>query len=610
MNLDRRLLSLARDNRTTLALTVLTGFFGGILTIAQAYTLSTTVNGVFISGETLRQVANLLRALIFIIVGRALLVWMGELSAKHLAIRVKEDLRNRLFAHILNLGPSFTRAERTGELTAAATEGIEALDAYFSQYLPQLALSALVPLSVLIFVFPLDPLSGLILLLTAPMIPVFMILIGKGAEQITNRQYKTLSRLSAHFLDSLQGLTTLKEHGQSKAHARKIRAVSEEFSDATMKVLRVTFLSALVLELIATLSTAVIAVEIGLRLLYYKIEFEQAFFLLILAPEFYIPLRMLGLRFHAGMNGTSAARQIYAILELESGEESIENSTAPQLISSLSFSNVSYTYPDETVPTLQNISFEIEKGQKIALVGASGAGKSTLANLLLRFSRPSAGQVRIGGVPLDQIPAAAWREQIAWVPQKPFIFNTTIAENIRLANPNAEMDAVQAAAKNARLHDFIISLPNGYETRVGEAGSRLSGGEAQRLALARAYLKDAPILILDEPTSSLDPVTELALEESTKKLMEGRTVITIAHRLNTIFEADKILVLSHGELIEKGTHEELIARGEVYAGMVKGSKFKVESSRLNVKGPMPNAQPATFQPSNIQTFKQKKTGEL
>ena len=273
------------------------------------------INGVFLEGQTLAQVSDALRLLLIIIGGRALLAWLSDISANAVAVRIKTDLRERLFAHILALGPAYTRRERTGELTAAAVEGIEALDAYYSQYLPQLVVSALVPLSILIFVFPLDPLSGFVLLVTAPLIPFFMIMIGKGAEIVTKRQYETLSRLSAHFLDSLQGLTTLKVFGQSKAHAKNIAKVSDQFRDVTLGVLRITFLSALALELLATLSTAVIAVEIGFRLLYAKMEFREALFLLILAPEFYMPLRMLGARFHAGMSGTTAARRIYEILD-------------------------------------------------------------------------------------------------------------------------------------------------------------------------------------------------------------------------------------------------------------------------------------------------------
>ncbi len=603
MNLDRRLLTFLRDNRLTLAITILAGTLGGIFTIAQARTLSLAINNVFINGDTLQDITNFLRALLFIIAARALLTWIGEVSAKSLAVRIKTELRERLFAHIAKLGPAYTRGERTGELTAAAIDGIEALDAYFSQYLPQLALSAIISLSILIFVFPLDPLSGVILFITAPLIPFFMILIGKAAEALTHKQYTTLSRLSAHFLDSLQGLTTLKQFGQSKAHARSIEDASQQFSDVTLSVLRVAFLSALTLELIATLSTAVIAVEIGLRLLYYKIEFEQAFFLLILAPEFYIPLRMLGTRFHAGMNGTTAARKIFSILELETREKRSESSQNSIQFSILSSSNLSYTYPDDTTPALANITFSIEAGQKIALVGASGAGKSTLIQLILGFIRPSSGQLHVNERDLSQIPPEDWRQQIAWVPQNPFIFNTSIAENIRLGKPEADMESVQDAAKAAHLHEFISSLPNGYETRVGEAGSRLSGGEAQRLALARAYLKDAPLLILDEPTSSLDPVTEAALEASTRNLMAGRTTITIAHRLNTIRQADKILVLDGGKLVEVGTHDELIAKNGVYAKLVISGKSQMASGEIQVastKTQETHPPLSTFQPSNLQ----------
>jgi ATP-binding cassette subfamily C protein CydD len=292
--MHRRLLSLTRDSRTALFLTVLSGFLAGLLTIGQAYLISSTVNGVFLEGQTLANVAGWLRLILIIIAGRAFLTWVNEVSANAVAVKIKSDLRARLFNHILNLGPAYTRGQRTGELTTAAVEGIEALDAYYSQYLPQLVITALVPISILIIVFPLDLLSGIVMLVTAPLIPFFMIMIGKGAEIVTKRQYQTLSRLSAHFLDSLQGLTTLKLFGQSKPHAENIARVSDQFRDTTLNVLRITFLSALALELLATLSTAVIAVEIGFRLLYARMDFLEAFFILVLAPEFYLPLRMLG----------------------------------------------------------------------------------------------------------------------------------------------------------------------------------------------------------------------------------------------------------------------------------------------------------------------------
>ena len=575
--MHKRLLSLARDSRFSLALTVLSGLLAGLLTIWQAWLLSSTVDGVFLQGQTLAQVTGWLRLMLVIIAGRGLLTWVNEVSANAVAVHVKTDLRERLFAHIQALGPAYTRRERTGDLTTAAVEGIEALDAYFSQYLPQLVITALVPISILIFVFPLDLLSGIILLVTAPLIPYFMILIGKGAGIVTNRQYETLSRLSAHFLDSLQGLTTLKIFGQSKAHTRSIARVSDQFRDRTMAVLRITFLSALVLELLATLSTAVIAVEIGLRLLYAKMEFREAFFLLILAPEFYLPLRMLGARFHAGMAGTSAAKRIFEILDtpiekIRKRSSNRQSALLDSQIASLEFSNVSYTYPDESNPALSNINLNIRSSQHTALVGPSGAGKSTLISLLLGFIQPSSGEIHTTDThsAVRNLPPV---EQIAWVPQKPYLFHDTLAANIRLGNPEATDEQIIQAATAARLHEFIDSLPQKYETVIGEGGARLSGGQAQRLALARAFLKDTPILILDEPTSSLDPETETLLEESTHELMRGRTVITIAHRLNTVYQADQIMVLEKGQIIEQGTHAELLEKGGAYEGMVGTLQF-------------------------------------
>ncbi len=386
--MHRRLLALTRDTRSALTLTILSGFLAGLLTIWQAWLLSSSINNVFLEGQTLAQVTGLLRLILVAIGGRAFLTWLNEIAANAVAVRIKTDLRNRLFAHILNLGPAYSRGQRTGELTAAAVEGIEALDAYFSQYLPQLVVSTLVPISILVFVFPIDLLSGIIFLITAPLIPFFMIMIGKGAEIVTKRQYETLRLLSAHFLDSLQGLTTLKLFGQSKAQTQTIALVSDKFRDTTLGVLRVTFLSALALELLATLSTAVIAVEIGFRLLYDKMEFQPALFLLVLAPEFYMPLRALGARFHAGMSGTTAAKRIYEILDtkVDSGQWTVDSEQLTDEISSITFENVSFTYPNESAPALEDINLTIQRGQNIALVGPSGAGKTTLINLLLTFS--------------------------------------------------------------------------------------------------------------------------------------------------------------------------------------------------------------------------------
>ncbi len=545
----KRLLQFARRSQAALWATILAGFLAGLLTIWQAWLFSQTVVRVFLGGATYDQVRPLLAALAFAILMRALLAWGSQISAQAIASRIKNDLRALLLQHIDQLGPAYARNERSGSLSATLVHGIEALDAYYSQYLPQLALAALVPISILCFVFPLDWLSGLVLLITAPLIPLFMYLIGKAAERVTRKQYDLLTRLSAHLLDSLQGLTTLKRFGRSRAHIQTIASVSERYRDATLNVLRVTFLSALTLELLATLSTAIIAVEVGLRLLHARLTLEQGLFLLVIAPEFYIPLRMLGARFHAGMDGVSAARHIFAILDTPLPASPPTASPPPTPLAPLQFRDVHFTYPGQDHPALHNLSLTFAHGQHTALVGPSGAGKSTLFQLLLRFITPQKGEITANGVPLTDISVGQWRERIAWVPQMPYIFNDTIAANIRLARPQASQDEVEQAAKNAQLHHFIRGLPNGYQTQVGEQGARLSGGERQRLALARAFLKNADLLLLDEPTAHLDPHTEAMLSAAVDRLLaaSGRTIITIAHRPGTVARADQVIALKNGQ---------------------------------------------------------------
>ncbi len=567
-----RLLELAKQSRFWLVLTITSGFLSGLLTIGQAQSVSRVVSRVFLEQNSLPEVRPLLHLTLLFFTLRAFLRWFRSLSAKSLAIQVKTRVRMMLLKHLEDLGPAFLQQERSGEISSTVVDGVESLDAYFSQYLPQLVLSALIPVSILFFVFPMDLLSGVILLITAPLIPFFMYLIGRTSRNLTDRQYHTLSRLSAQFLDSLQGLTTLKLFNQAQARTQRIQESSDQYQKTTMKVLQVTFLSALALELLATLSTAVIAVQIGLRLLYFRISFEQAFFLLLIAPEFYIPLRMLGLRYHAGMAGQSAAARIFSILDTKplrgDGTGTVRKSKFPTL-RELTIEQVSFTYPGDPAPTLQRVSLSIQAGEKIALVGESGAGKSTLVSLILGFVPPQAGQIRVNGRLLQPEEFPAWRELIAWVPQQPALFQGTIADNIRLARPGAEDAAVIAAARNAHLDTFIQSLPGGYQTEIGEGGLHLSGGQAQRLALARAFLKNAPLLIMDEPTSQLDPVIETRLADATRQLMEGRTVITIAHRLNTIFQADRILVLQQGRILERGTHQTLLSAGGAYSQLVQ-----------------------------------------
>lgn len=570
MNLDRRLFRQLQAVRIRFGLAILLSAASGLLLVAQAWALSQTVDRVFLRHQRLGDVAPLLAALSIVAVLRAAAMWGGEVTASQAAEHIKGNLRERLFAHLNALGPAYTRGERSGELVNTAIHGIEALDAYFSQYLPQLALAVLIPLGMLTIIFPLDFLSAIVLLITAPLIPFFMILIGSMADHLTRRQWTQLSRMSAHFLDVLQGLPTLKQFGRSRDQIAIIRRISEQFRDATMSVLRVAFLSALVLEMLATISTAIIAVEIGLRLLYGRMAFDEAFFILILAPEFYLPLRLLGTRFHAGIAGVAAAARIFDVLEtpLPGCAPPGPPLAVPKPPYTLHFDRVHYAYDGGARPALTGISFAIEAGQRVALVGPSGAGKSTVAQLLLRFLTPTGGLISVNGIDLCAFSPDDWRRQVAWVPQTPYLFADTIANNIRLARPDAPLADVIRAAEQARLDRFIETLPAGYDTPIGERGARLSGGQAQRIALARAFLKDAPVLILDEATANLDPVTESLIQDAMLALMQDRTTLIIAHRLRTVQNADRILVLDAGRVVQAGTHAELVAQPGLYRQLV------------------------------------------
>jgi ATP-binding cassette subfamily C protein CydD len=576
VKLDERLLRQARLARWALFLAVLLGLLAGAATVGQARSLSRVVDLAFLQHRTLPQLLPWGTLFLALALARAGLVWGAEVASGRAANRIKQHLRERLAAHLLALGPAYTRGQRTGELANTVVEGIEALDAYFRQYLPQVALAALVPLAVLAFVFPRDWVSGLVLLLTAPILPLFMMLIGSLADRLTRRQFSSLSRMSAHFLDVLQGLTTLKLLGRSRDQDGAIAGISDQFRRATMGVLRVAFLSALVLEMASTIGTAVVAVQVGLRLLYGRLAFEQALFVLILAPEFYLPLRTLGARFHAGMQGVAAARRIFDILETPAPARSAEVrdlATAPAMPGpperfSLSFLDVWYAYDEGRRPAVNGLTFDLAPGESVALVGPTGAGKSTVAYLLMRFLDPARGEITVGGVPFASLPIAAWRARLAWVPQRPTLFHGSVAANIRLARPTATSDEVIWAARQAQAHDFVQALPHAYDTLIGERGVTLSGGEAQRIALARAFLKDAPFLLLDEATAHLDPETEDAVQAAVARLLAGRTALMIAHRLPTAASADRVLVVERGQIVQQGTHRDLLQAGGLYRSLV------------------------------------------
>jgi len=542
-----------RHVRGTLFLTIIFGMLGTGAIIIQMALLSRVVNNVFLLHKGLGQVELLLLLLLGTIIVRAGLVWIREITAQRGAIRVKTELRQRLFAHLLQLGPAYSKGESTGELVTTASEGIERLDAYVSRYLPQLALSVLVPFLIVVYIFPIDWASAVILLVTGPVIPLLMVLVGSYAEKQVQRQWLALSRMSAYFLDAVQGLPTLKLFGSSEAARKRVVLLSDGFRERTLKMLRVAFLSGMVLEFMAAAAIGLVAVTLGIRLLNGSISFESAFLVLLLTPEFYRPLRDLGVHRHAGMEGKAAAQRIIGILEtpvpVYTGATSNKR---PHNQLTIAFTGVTYTYPGSERPALDDIHLVLPAGTCTALVGRSGSGKSTLINLLLRFMDVQRGQIAVNDIALAELPVEAWREYAALVPQRPYLFYGNVLTNIRMARPNASDDEVEQAAELAGAMEFIRKLSQGFATEIGERGVRLSAGQAQRIAIARAFLKDAPLLILDEPTSSLDAKSELLIRQALERLTRDRTVLVIAHRYNTIANAKQVAVPADGELGQVG----------------------------------------------------------
>lgn len=558
----------------------------GLLVIAQADVISRMINGLFFEGEALGHQSGRLYLFLGLMTLRVLssgtAVYAGNLSAQ----QVKQDLRRRLFERLLALGPAWMARQHSGEVALSASSGIDALDPFFRDYLPALFMAALLPLAILIRVAPIDPLTFAVLLLTAPLIPFFMALIGRAAGALARRQYGALSRMSAHFLDVLQGLSTLKLFNRSRAQLQTIAAVSDSFRLATMQVLRVAFLSAFTLELLSTISIALVAVEIGLRLLARDLPYQEALFLLVLAPEFYLPLRTLGARFHAGTESTAAAARIFELLgtpaptpalsppaDARHGGKNDAGHGHPAGLSpvGIRFEGVTLAYDEREA--LKGLDFQIGPGERIALVGRSGAGKSSAMALLLRFAQPGAGHIWINGQDLQEIDADEWRRRSAYVPQRPSLFSMSVADNIRLGRPEASPDEVIAAAQQAAAHAFIMGLPQGYDTPCGEGGQALSGGQAQRIALARAFLIDAPLLLIDEGTSQLDLETEAEILEALDRLLKNRSALIIAHRLHTIQRMDRIYVLEEGRATGAGSHAELIKHSPAYRALLAGGEL-------------------------------------
>ncbi|MFD8456820.1 thiol reductant ABC exporter subunit CydD [Streptomyces antimycoticus] len=552
--IDPRLLRYARATRFFLVASVALGLAGAGLVIAQAMLIAEIVVGAFQRGEGLEALTLPLGLLALVAVGRAAVSWLTELAAHRAGAAVKSELRLRLVERAVRLGPSWLDSQRTGELTTLATRGIDALDDYFARYLPQLGLAVVVPVAVLARIVTADWISALIIVATLPLIPLFMMLIGWATQSRMNRQWRLLSRLSGHFLDVVAGLPTLKVFGRAKAQAASIRAITADYRRATLKTLRLAFLSSLALELLSTVSVALVAVDIGMRLVHGEMDLYTGLVVLVLAPEAYLPLRQVGAQYHAAAEGLAAADEVFAVLEREpsntGGSPAPDARAVPDARAALDPRNAALTldglvvrHPGRSEPSLARTSLEIRPGETVAVVGPSGAGKSTLLNAVLGFATPDEGRVLIGGRDLAALDPESWRRQIAWVPQRPYLFAGTIAENVRLARPDADDAAVRAALRDADALRFVSALPDGIEARLGEMGAGLSAGQRQRIALARAFLADRPVLLLDEPTANLDGETEASVVEAVRRLAEGRTVLLVVHRPALLPLADRVLRL-------------------------------------------------------------------
>ena len=555
---DPRLLRHARAARGYLVTTVAAGLAGTALILAQAGLLARALATAARSGAIAPSLAATLLALGLVVVARAAVSYGGETAALRAAAAVKSQLRRALADRAVRFGPARPRDQPPGEIATLATRGLDGLDPFFARYVPQLVLAVLVPVAVVARVAAADWISALLIAVTLPLVPLFAVLVGWHTKARTQRQWRLLASLGGHFLDVVEGLPTLKIFGRARAQEQVIGRVTGEYRTATMSALRVAFLSALVLELAAAVATALVAVEVGLRLLYGHMAYETALLVLLLTPEAFLPLRSVGAQFHASMEGAAAAGRVLDILDagppaapppvLLAGRPGGRVPAADLRRDEITLTGVTVAYPGRSRPALDAVGLTIRPGERLLVTGPSGAGKSTLIALLLRFVVPAAGTLRAGGADLAEVGDEGWRAQIAWVPQQPHLFAGSVADNIALGHPDADPGAIRAAARLAGAQCFIEALPGGYAAQVGERALRLSAGQRQKIALARAFLRDAPLLLLDEPAAHLDPASARRIAETIQTELAGRTVILVSHGPGLSALAGRAIGLDQGRL--------------------------------------------------------------
>ncbi len=558
--LERWLRQGAGKVRKPVAFAVTAGMLGGIVLIAQAWVLARIVDAVVVHHRDLHGVMPWLAALLASFVLRAAASVASELAAFEAAGRVVSTVRARLQSHVAALGPSWTRLQRTGEVAGTVFDAVESIGRYYAAYLPQTVLVVFIPFAILAFVIPTDWVSGLIMTLSAPLVPLFMIIIGKGTEALNQAQWRTLARMSGHVFDAIEGLTTLKLFNASRAEIKAVADMSDEYRRATMAVLRVAFLSSLALEFLATVSIAMVAVYVGFRLYYGEMRLLPGLAVLLVAPEFYRVLRAMGTHYHARMEAIGAAEAIVALLETEPSRRPPPGVAVPcDVVDAVRFEQVAFSHG--ATPVLHGIDLVLRRGRMVALVGASGSGKTTLAELLLGFASPSYGRLLIDDVDLDLLEPAAWRRRIAWLPQRPTLFHGSVLDNIRLGCPDADRDAVTRAVEQAGASGLVHGLPHGYETVLGDRGQGLSGGEIQRIALARTFLKQADLLVLDEPAAGLDAAVAARIARTVAAMSTRCATLVITHDEAFVRHADEVVVLDGGRIVARGAPGTLQASG-------------------------------------------------
>ena len=544
--IDPRLLRRARPARLLLVADAALGVLAALLVLAQAVLLAHVAARAF-GGAALADVTGSLWLLAAVVVARAATAWGFEVAGRRAATGVLSQLRLDLVRSRLR-DPSALDGTESAEIATAAVSGVDALETTFARYLPQLVLATVVPLAVLGLVAAIDPISAGVMLLTLPLVPVFMWLVGRYTERRARERWQALARLSAHFLDVVRGLPTLRALNRGEAQAARIEQVGDEYRRATMETLRVAFLSGTVLELAATLGIALVAVTVGVRLVEGGLAFEAGLTVLVLAPELYLPLRNLAAQYHASSDGYAVAERILGLLEERPLAARLAVAPSP-LEEPVWLERVSFSYANRAGLVLDAIDLELAPGETVALFGGSGSGKSTIASLVLGLAEPSRGRVRVGAVDLAACDAAAWRSQLAWVPQRPVLLHTTVAENIRLGEPTASDARVRAAAVAVGADAFVRELEHGYDTVVGDGGRTLSAGQLRRIALARAFLRDAALVVLDEPTAHLDPVSAELVGEAIERLRDGRTVLLITHDPQLARRADRVVTIAGGRIV-------------------------------------------------------------